>query len=115
MRTAELVPTPVSSEPHELPVMTSAPGQQRPIRVLHSVGHLLRGGIETSLYQILQRFDGNRFEHHILVRTDKEEPFTAAFREAGFRVLPCLNYSHPVKYRANLRRVIAQNGPYDVL
>ena len=83
--------------------------------MLHTVGHLLRGGIETWLYQMLQRSDAERFEHHILVRTDKDEPFTAAFREAGFRVLPCLDYRNPIKYRSNLRRVIEQNGPYDLL
>jgi glycosyltransferase involved in cell wall biosynthesis len=93
--------------------VSSSPKQ--PIRVLHSVGHLLRGGIEMWLYQVLQRLDASRFENHILVRTDKEESFTKAFQRAGFRVLPCLNYNNPVKYRANLRSVIEQNGPYDVL
>jgi glycosyltransferase involved in cell wall biosynthesis len=94
----------------------NSPGRHKQrIRVLHSVGHLLRGGIEMWLYQMLQKFDADRFEHHVLVRTDKEEPFTEAFREAGFRVLPCLNYSNPLKYRGNLRRVIEENGPYDVL
>ena len=115
MRTAELAPTPISKETPELSVMTSAQNPGQRIRVLHSVGHLLRGGIETWLYQMLQRFDAGRYEHHILVRTEEEEPFTAAFRQAGFRVLPCLNYSNPVKYRANLRRIIEQNGPYDIL
>lgn len=87
----------------------------RRIRVLHSVGHLLRGGIEMWLYQVLQRMDADRFEHHVLVRTDKEEPFTDGFRQAGFRVLPCLNYNNPVKYWSNLRRVVEHNGPYQVL
>ena len=93
---------------------TNVPAKRR-VRILHSVGHLLRGGIEMWLYQVLQRLDAERFEHHILVRTDKAEPFTESFRRAGFRVLPCLNYNHPVKYRSNLRRVVKENGPYDVL
>jgi glycosyltransferase involved in cell wall biosynthesis len=114
MRTT-LAPTPISTETSELPVMASSQNPKQRIGVLHSVGHLLRGGIETWLYQMLQRCDAEHFEHHILVRTEKDEPFTAAFREAGFRVLPCLNYSNPIKYRGNLRRVIEQNGPYDVL
>jgi glycosyltransferase involved in cell wall biosynthesis len=79
------------------------------------VGHLLRGGIEMWLYQTLQKLDVTRFEHHVLVRTDKEEPFTEAFRQAGFRVVPCLNYSNPLKYARNLRRVVDEYGPYDVL
>jgi glycosyltransferase involved in cell wall biosynthesis len=115
MKTAEPAPTPISMETPEFLPMASSHNPKQRIRVLHSMGHLLRGGIETWLYQMLQKFDVHRFEHHILVRTAEEEPFTQAFREAGFRVLPCLNYANPVKYRANLRRVIEQNGPYDIL
>jgi glycosyltransferase involved in cell wall biosynthesis len=115
MRTEQFIQTPVLAETHDPHVMVSSHGSKRRIRVLHSVGHLLRGGIEMWLYQMLQKFDVNQFENDVLVRTEQDEPFTAAFRQAGFRVLPCLNYSNPVKYRANLRRVIEQNGPYDVL
>ena len=88
-------------------------GSSHPIRILHSVGHLLRGGIEMWLYQMIRRLD--QFEHHVLVRTAGEEPFTAGFRDIGVRVLPCLNYSNPSKYFSNLRQVVQQNGPYDVL
>src|ERR1700736_1854804 len=91
------------------------PNSKPRIRILHRVGHLLRGGIEMWLYQMLQTLDCDRFEHHVLVRTAEEEPFTAAFREVGIRVLPCLNHNNPGKYSSNLRRVVAQNGPYDIL
>ena len=95
--------------------MTTDSNPKTRIRILHSVGHLLRGGIEMWLYQTLQKLDVTRFEHHVLVRTDKEEPFTEAFRRAGFRVVPCLNYSNPLKYARNLRRIVGEYGPYDVL
>lgn len=85
------------------------------IRILHSVGHLARGGIETWLHQMVSRLDQTKFEHHVLVWTDKEEPFTSKFVEAGARVIPCLNRSNPVHLVKNLRRIIAENGPYDVL
>jgi hypothetical protein len=61
----------------------------RRVRVLHSVGHLLRGGIETWLYGAIRKLDSGQFEHHVMVRTDKDEAFTAAFRETGAKVLPC--------------------------
>lgn len=85
------------------------------IRILHSVGHLLRGGIEMWLYQMVQQLNPRCFEHHILVRTDKEEAFTQAFRHADARIIRCVNYKNPVRYARNLLRVIADNGPYDVL
>src|SRR5438477_11490372 len=105
MKTAEYTHISMPGETAERSKCASY-NRRRRIRVLHSVGHLLRGGIETWLYQMLQRMDAHRFEHHVLVRTDREEPFTAAFRQAGFRVLPCLNYTNPFKYRFNFRRVI---------
>ena len=93
MRAAESVELPQASA-HNCGVR---PEIRKPrIRILHSVGHLLRGGIETWLYQTLPRLNANRFEHHVLVRTEKEEPFTEAFRRAGIRVVPCLNYGNPV-------------------
>jgi len=91
----------------------TAPDSPRPIRILHSVGHLLRGGIEMWLYQTIRKL--TQFDHHVLVRTDKEEPFTAAFREIGARVVPCANYGNPVRYGINFNRVIHENGPYDIL
>jgi glycosyltransferase involved in cell wall biosynthesis len=92
---------------------TASNNHERPIRILHSVGHLLRGGIEMWLYQMIKKLD--RYEHHVLVRTDREEPFTEDFRQIGARVVPCLNYNNPVKYASNLRKVIGDNGPYDIL
>jgi glycosyltransferase involved in cell wall biosynthesis len=59
--------------------------------------------------------DPSHFEHHVLVRTDREEPFTQAFRDVGFRVIPCLDYTRPFRYARNFRRVIRENGQYDIL
>lgn len=86
-----------------------------PVRVLHSVGHLLRGGIEMWLFQTLTAQRSQRFEHHLLVRTDEEESFTAAFREAGIPVLVCSHFTNPVRYAADLKMLVRQHGPYDIL
>lgn len=85
------------------------------IRILHSVGRLDRGGIENWVYHIIQRMDRRRFEHHVLVRTEADEPFTAQFREAGIRVLPCIGVTSPIAFRRNFIRLLRENGPYDVL
>src|SRR6266568_8743554 len=86
-----------------------------PIRVLRSVGHLSRGGIENWLFQLASRMDRSRFEHHVLVRTDKEEAFTRAFREAGIPVIPCLGVKSPLEFYRNFKQVLRDHGPYDVL
>jgi glycosyltransferase involved in cell wall biosynthesis len=93
----------------------AAPVDHSRIRVLHIMGHLLRGGIEVWLYQMIQRLDPSRFSHHILVRTDAEEAFTGSFRQAGARVLPCLHYKNPLRFAWNFTSVVRRNGPYDIV
>lgn len=103
-------------EPRNPPVPEAperTPGKT--IRVLHSVGHLARGGIETWLHQMIQRLEPGRFEHHVLVWTDEEEAFTAQYIAAGARVLPCTGYPNPVRFAADFARVVRSHGPYDVL
>jgi glycosyltransferase involved in cell wall biosynthesis len=85
------------------------------IRVLHSIGHLDRGGIENWVYNIATRLDKSRFEHHVLVRTKQEEPFTRQFREAGIRVIPCIGVTCPPLFLKNFMHLVRKNGPYDVL
>lgn len=85
------------------------------VRVLHSVGHLLRGGIENWLFQTLTRQPKSIFEHHVLVRTIDEEAFSDSFRQAGISVLPCPNYHNPLRYAHDLKNLIKEHGPYDIL
>jgi glycosyltransferase involved in cell wall biosynthesis len=87
----------------------------RPVRVLHSVGHLLRGGIEKWLFQTLTAQLSQQCEHHVLVRTDQEEAFTSAFREAGIPVFACSNFTNPIRYALDFKRLIKEQGPYDIL
>jgi len=85
------------------------------VRVLHSVGHLLRGGIENWLYQTLTRQPSSLFEHHVLVRTSEDEAFSAAFRAAGIPVLACAGYRNPMRYARELQQLVRGHGPYDIL
>ena len=87
----------------------------RKTRILHCVGHLLRGGIEMGLFNLLTSDSGRAFEHHVLVRTAKEEAFTAEFRAAGIPVHACTSYRNPVRYALDLRKLVQQSGPYDIL
>jgi glycosyltransferase involved in cell wall biosynthesis len=96
-----------------LPAVRRAPGG-RP-RVLHCVGHLLRGGVEMGLFNLLTYRSDEIRDHHILVRTAEEEAFTGAFRDAGIPVLSCVNFRNPLKYAMEFRRLIHAHGPYDIL
>jgi glycosyltransferase involved in cell wall biosynthesis len=83
-------------------------------RVLHYVGHLLRGGIEKWLFQFIGA-SKDACVHHVLVRTTEEEPFTSAFRELGVPVLTCADYKSPLHYAKRLRDLVDTNGPYDIV
>ena len=88
---------------------------RKPIRVLHSVGHLLRGGIEMWLFQTLTAQRSQHLEHHVLVRTAEEESFTTAFCAAGIPVLVCPHFSNPLRYAVDFYQLVRKHGPYDVL
>ncbi len=94
---------------------TSVDHVRGPLRILHSVGHLSRGGIETWLHEIVCRLDQPRFEHHVMVWTRAEEAFTAEFRAAGAVVHALPGHTHPVRFARNFRRLVAAAGPFDVL
>jgi glycosyltransferase involved in cell wall biosynthesis len=98
-----------------LPYAKAASSESSRVRILHVMGHLLRGGIEIWLYQMTRRLDPRYFAHHILVRTADEEPFTESFRRAGVRVIPCLNFMNPLRFALNFLRVLRQHGPYDIV
>ncbi len=86
-----------------------------PVRVLHSLGQLQRGGIETWLFHLAQRMNRIGIDSHILTRTTQEEPYSDDFRKAGILLLPCLGEKNPLRYFLNFRRIVREHGPYDVL
>jgi glycosyltransferase involved in cell wall biosynthesis len=96
-------------------MISKPPSSSQPVRTLHSVGHLLRGGIEKWLFQALTAQLSRQYEHHVLVRTPHEEAFTSAFRAAGIPVFVCSNFTNPIRYALDLRRLIKEHGPYDIL
>ena len=49
--------------------------KQRPIRILHVVGGMNRGGVETWLMHVLRHIDRDRFQMDFLVHTEKPCPY----------------------------------------
>lgn len=90
-------------------------GDQRPIRILHVVGGMNRGGIETWLMHILRHIDRDRFQMDFLVHTDKPCAYDAEIRALGSRIIPCLEYSKPWLYARNFQRILREFGPYDIV
>jgi glycosyltransferase involved in cell wall biosynthesis len=87
----------------------------RPIRVLHVVGKMSRGGVENWLMHVLRHTDRNAIHMDFLVHTDAPGVYDEEIREFGSDVIPCLRPSRPWNYAANFRRLLQEREPYDVV
>lgn len=86
-----------------------------PIRILHIVGAMNRGGVETWLMNVLRRIDRERFRMDFVVHTDAPCAFDAEIRALGSSVIPCLSPSHPRAYAKAFRKILSERAPYDVV
>jgi hypothetical protein len=85
------------------------------IRILHVVGGMNRGGVETWLMNVLRRIDRTRFRMDFLVHTDAACAFDSEIRALGSTVIPCLHPSRPWTYAQSFRNTLRQRKPYDVV
>jgi len=84
-------------------------------RVLHIVGGMNRGGVETWLMHVLRHIDKERFEMDFLVHTLEPCAYDNEIRAWGSKIFPCLHPQKPFRYAIGLRRVLKAHGRYDVL
>jgi glycosyltransferase involved in cell wall biosynthesis len=87
----------------------------RRIRVLHIVGGMGRGGVETWLLHVLRHINRERFQMDFMVHTAEPCPYDDEVRALGSRILPCLRPERPWHYAKNFRRILAAYGPYDIV
>ena len=89
--------------------------KQHPIRILHVVGGMNRGGVETWLMHVLRHIDRDRFQMDFLVHTEKPCPYDDEARALGSKIIPCLSPSKPWLYGRNFKRILREYGPYDIV
>lgn len=89
--------------------------KERPIRILQVVGGMNHGGVETWMMHVLRHIDRERFKMDFLVHTEKPCAYDDEIRALGSRIIPCMHPSRPLQYALNFRRVLHENGPYDVV
>jgi glycosyltransferase involved in cell wall biosynthesis len=87
------------------------------IRVLHCLGGLNRGGVETWLLRVLRNIDRRRFQMDFLVHTTEKRGYDDEVRALGSQIIPCPlgMRSRPWQYARNFKRVYDQFGLYDVI
>lgn len=86
-----------------------------PLRILHIIGMMDRGGVETLLMYILRNIDRKVFHLDFLVGTTDPCAYDAEIRSLGSRIIPCLGRSHPVKFAQTFQQILREYGPYNVV
>jgi len=89
--------------------------RNQPIRILHVVGGMDRGGVETWLMHVLRHVDRSSFQLDFLVHTDLPGAYDHEILSLGSKILPCLHPSRPWLYTLNFKRILKQHGPYEVV
>ncbi|MHB8841991.1 MAG: glycosyltransferase family 1 protein [Candidatus Aquicultor sp.] len=90
-------------------------GNKKQIRILHVVGGMNRGGVETWLMHVLRNIDRDRFHMDFLVHTTEPCAYDDEIRELGSRVISCMHPSNPLTYTRNFKRILGEFGPYDII
>jgi len=86
-----------------------------PIRILHVVGGMNRGGIETWLMHVLRNINRKRFRMDFLVHTLEKCSYDDEISRLGSHVIPCLHPHRPLLYAKNFKRIMKKHGPFDVV
>ncbi|MBN2002169.1 MAG: glycosyltransferase [Anaerolineae bacterium] len=87
----------------------------RPLRVLHVINAMNRGGIETWLMNILRNADPGQFTMDFLVQTAAPCDYGDEIRAHGSRLIPCLYPANPLRYAQNFKVALKTYGPYDIV
>lgn len=91
----------------------------RPIRILHVVGGMDRGGAETWLMHVLRQIssneDRNLFQIDFLTPADQHYAYTDELKALGSHIFPCLEPSKLRLYAANFQRILREHPPYDAI
>jgi glycosyltransferase involved in cell wall biosynthesis len=86
-----------------------------PVRILHVVGMMDRGGAETWLMHILRNIDRNSFQMDFMVNTTDACAYDEEILALGSRIIPCTGPSNPLAYARKFKQVLREYGPYDIV
>lgn len=95
--------------------MVEISSNKKTIRILQVVGGMNRGGTETWLMNVLRNIDRTSFHMDFLVHTMNPCDYDDEIRSLGSRVIPCLYPSNSWLYMQNFKKVMRENGPYDIV
>jgi glycosyltransferase involved in cell wall biosynthesis len=87
----------------------------RPLRVLQLAAMLHNGGVERWLVDLCSSGGSQNLDMEIAVIWETNGIFAERARDRGIPVYHCPNDGNPLKFIANLRRLLREHGPYDAI
>lgn len=87
----------------------------RAIRILHVVGCMNRGGVETWLMHVLRHIDPEQFRFDFLVHTDQAGAYDEEIRRYGCEIISCPYVRRPLAYAQRFLSILHEHGPYDIV
>ena len=91
------------------------PEFSHPIRILHVVERMNRGGIEVWLMHILRAIDKDHFHIDFLVHSLEPGEFDQEIYGLGAKIWRCPHVGNPLLYAKDFRQILRNNGPYDII
>jgi glycosyltransferase involved in cell wall biosynthesis len=90
---------------------------ERPVRILHVLRAMNRGGIETWLMNNLRNIDRERFQMEFLIGTREPSDYDEEIRDLGCPIIPIArpHPSRPWRAAREFLNVLRTRGPYDVV
>ncbi|MBD2665308.1 glycosyl transferase group 1 [Richelia sinica FACHB-800] len=85
------------------------------LRILHVFGGMVKAGSETTEIQTLRLIDRDRFQMDFLVHTTQPCAYDDEIRALGSKIIPCNYPSLPWNYDFNLKQILRNYGPYDIV
>lgn len=85
------------------------------IRVLHVLGAMNRGGVETWLMHALRHLDRERVQMDFLVTTNQPAAYDAELLALGARILRCPSPHNPLLFGRRFLAAVKQFGPFEAI
>jgi glycosyltransferase involved in cell wall biosynthesis len=87
----------------------------RPRKILHVVGSMNLGGVETWLMHILRNINRDDFKFHFLVHSSVEAAYDPEILSLGGRIHSGGNPRRLSRYASRFSTLVQENGPFDVV
>jgi glycosyltransferase involved in cell wall biosynthesis len=87
----------------------------KPIRILHVVGGLDRGGVETWLMHVLRRTDRTQLQMDFLVPGRQMYAYEREAADLGAGIIRCLHPHNPLSYGTRLYKILSTTPSYDIV